>query len=79
MLTDQDITKLIDAEKSVFATKDDVESLRHDFSTLGTSIDAYAKRADTYFSEMVVLTHRVQRMEEWIRNVAAKVGVEYKT
>lgn len=78
MLTSQDIIKLIEAEKSVFSTKEDIQSLRHDFSVLGSSVDGYAKRADTYFSEMVVLTHRVARMEEWIRSVATKIGIEFK-
>jgi hypothetical protein len=47
MLTDQDIKKLIEAEKEVFTTKDDFELLRKDFRTLQTSVDGYAKLADT--------------------------------
>lgn len=78
MLTDADIKKFIDAGKEVFTTKADFESLRSDFRSLQTSVDNYAKRADIYFQEMVVLSHRVQRMEEWIRQVSEKIGVEYK-
>lgn len=48
MLTDQDIRKLIAAVKEEFPTKADFEDLRGDFRTLQTSVDNYAKRADTY-------------------------------
>lgn len=78
MLTGQDIAKLIEAEKEVFPTKADFELLRKDFRTLQTSVDGYAKLADTYYKEVVVLVSKVQRMEEWIRRVSSKIGVEYK-
>lgn len=57
MLTSQDVQKLI----RVFVTKEDlreaVESLstKEDFNNLLNAIDAYAKKADTYFQEMVRL------------------------
>lgn len=55
MLDDKDIQKLIE----VFATKEDLlymkDEIRKDFSDLQTSIDAYAKKADGYFQEMIVL------------------------
>lgn len=78
MLTDQDIAKLIGAEKQVFTTKADFELLRADFSSLQSSVDSYAKRADTYYQEVMVLVSKVERMEEWIRRVSAKLGIEYK-
>jgi hypothetical protein len=37
------------------------------FSELQGAVDAYATRADAYFQEMVVLTHRVQRHERWLQ------------
>lgn len=43
MLTDEDIKKLIDAEKEVFTTKEDLAKLEQMFSNLQTSVDAYAK------------------------------------
>lgn len=56
MLTDEDIKKLIE----VFATKEDLKeavknlSTKDDFNKLLTAVDAYAKKADTYFQEMVL-------------------------
>lgn len=49
MLTDEDIKMMTE----VFATKEDLNALsdgiRSDFSSLHASVDAYAKKADTYF------------------------------
>ena len=50
-LTDKDIEKLIE----VFATKEEIQELIEPLATkqsvldLETAIDAYAKKADTYF------------------------------
>ena len=61
MLTNEDIKKLVKAHKTIFATKEDLEKLkedlRQDFGVLQTAVDNYAKRADTYFQEMVMLSH----------------------
>lgn len=38
------------------------------------AVDAYAKKADTYFQEMVSLSHKVDRQEKWIHQMADKLG-----
>lgn len=38
--------------------------MKKDFVNLQTSVDAYAKKADTYFQEMVMLAHKVDRHEK---------------
>jgi len=76
MLTSEDIQKLIEAEKEVFTTKEDFEQLKQMFSDLQSSVDSYAKKADAYFQEMVVLSHKVNRMEKWIQQLADKVGIK---
>jgi len=82
MLDDKDIEKIIKAMENVFPTKVEVdkkfEDFRGDFSDLQTSVDIYAKRADTYFQEMVVMNNNYRRLESWIHLVAEKVGVELK-
>jgi len=30
-----------------------------------TAVDTYAKKADAYFQEMVMLVHKVDRHEKW--------------
>ena len=56
MLTNEDIQKLID----VFATRDELDKrfdeMSQDFSDLQTAVDAYAKKADTYFQDPVKVT-----------------------
>ena len=46
------------------------------FSDLQGSVDAYAQRADGYFQEMVMLSHKVDRHERWLRQIAERVGVK---
>ena len=80
MLTEKDIKKIIEANQEVFPTKGDFEDFREEmrksFSDLQTSVDAYAKKADTYFQEMVALSHKVDRHEKWIKQLADKLGVK---
>lgn len=51
MLDDKDIKKLIEvfATREEVATKQDLEEIKGDFRNLQTSVDAYAKKADTFF------------------------------
>ncbi len=78
MLDDKDIQKLIEvfATRDEVATKQDIEELKKDFANLQTSVDAYAKKADTYFQEMVMLAHKVDKLEKWIHLIAEKVGIK---
>jgi len=78
MLTDEDIKKLIEvfATREEVATKSDLEEIRKDFSNLQVSVDSYAKKADTYFQEMVMLSHKIDRHEKWLQQVADKIGIK---
>ena len=78
MLDDKDIQKLIEvfATREEVATKQDLEILRKDFSDLQISVDAYAQKADAYFQEMVMLTHKVDRHEKWFHQIAEKLGIK---
>ena len=76
MLEDKDIEKLLD----VFATKEDFysfrEEMRNGFSDLQALVDAYTKKADTYFQEIVMLAHKVDRHEKWLLQLAQKFGIK---
>ena len=37
------------------------------------------KKADTYFQEMVILSHQVNRLDRWIRQIVEKVGVKLES
>ena len=80
MLTNEDIVKIIKAEQEVFATREELDKrfdkIREDFSNLQTAVDAYAQKADTYFQEMLMLSHKVDRHEKWIQQIAEKLGIK---
>ena len=68
MLEEQDIQRLA----QVFATKAELQAAvsnlatKNDINELLNAIVAYANKADTYFQEMVMLSHKVDRHERWI-------------
>lgn len=89
MLSDTDIKKIIKANRKVFATKEDLakfatkeelvaleERLTKSFSDLQSAVDKFAKKADAYFQEMLVLAHKVERHEKWLHQIAEKLGVK---
>ncbi len=49
---------------------------KEDVQVLMDSVDVYAKKADTYFQEMVMLSHKVDRHEKWLRQVAEKLEIK---
>ncbi len=49
---------------------------KSDINNLLNAIDAYAKKADTFFQEMVMLAHKVDRLERWIQQIAKATGVK---
>lgn len=80
MLTNEDIQKIIEAQREVFATKEDFENFREEmrknFSDMLTAVDSYAKKADAYFQEMLMLAKKVDRLEKWVMQIAEKVGIK---
>lgn len=76
MMTPEDIQKLIEAEREVFTTKDDFARLEQMFSNLQTSVDVYAKKADTYFQEISAMRNALNRHEEAIKKIAEKIGIK---
>ena len=47
-----------------------------DVRSLAEAVDAYAKKADAYFQEMVMMSHKVERLEKWLHQVAEKIGIK---
>lgn len=46
------------------------------FAELQSSVDDYAEKASAFFQEMVVLSHKVNRLEKWVQQIAEKVGIK---
>jgi len=80
MLEDEDVQKIIKAQKDVFPTKVDFESfkdeMRGDFANLQTSVDGYAKKVDDYSQDETMLSHKVNRHENWLIKIADKIGIK---
>ena len=78
----ESVDKRFDKLFEVFATKEDLKeavrnlSTKEDFDNLLNTVDTYAKRADTYFQEMVALSHKVDRHEKWMHQIAEKLGIK---
>ena len=73
----EDFSELIQYLDEKFTRIDQrFDEAKKDFIDLQTSVDTYAKKADTYFQEMVILAHKVDRLEKWIHKIAEKVGIK---
>ena len=53
-----------------------LDELGEGFSNLQAAVDSYAQRADAYFQEMVALSHKVERHERWLHQIAERLGVK---
>ena len=56
--------------------KKDIGNLNTRVNEMYDGLDAYAKKADTYFQEHLMLGGKIDRQEKWIHKVAKKVGVK---
>ena len=84
--TKQDLKEALDDNVQrylkVFVTKtefkEEVDKLatKSDINNLMTAIDVYAKKADTYFQEMVMLNQKVNMLEKWIHQLADQSGIK---
>jgi len=74
---DKDYSELVQYLDEKFIRVDQrFDEVKKDFVDLQTSVDAYAKKADTYFQEMMMLAHEVDRHEKWIKQIAEKLGIK---
>ena len=47
-----------------------------DVDKLFAAVDEYARKADTYFQEMLMLAQKIDRHEKWLHQVAEKLGIK---
>ena len=47
-----------------------------ELNRLTNAVDGYAKKVDDYTQEMLMLAHKVDRLEQWILKVAEATGVK---
>ena len=74
---DKDYSELIEYLDQKFTSIDNrFDEMKADFNNLQSAVDAYAKKADAYFQEMVMLSHKVDRHEKWFHQIAEKLGIK---
>ena len=59
-------------EKRLDNRMDDLEG---EVRSLRTAVDGYAHKADAYFQEMAMPSHKVNRLEKWILQIAEKTNI----
>lgn len=76
-MSDDQFTKLFkyfeDFRSEVNSRFDNVD---HKFDQLQSAVDAYAKKADTYYQEMAAMDHKIRRLEKYIEALADKTGLD---
>lgn len=76
-MSEEDFTKLYRYFDERFAKiNKKFERVNKDNNTTLNSVDAYAKKAETYMQEMLALAHKVDRHEQWIMKVAQASDVK---
>lgn len=82
MLTPEDIKAIVQAGKEIYATKEDLATLElkfdQKFDKIITALDGIAKNMLDYHQEAAANRTRLERMEEWIKQAAEKIGLQYK-
>ena len=51
---------------------------KQSFNSLQTSVDGLAVIFKKYYEEQKVMTHRLERVEDWIKKVSDKIGVKFE-
>ncbi len=73
----EDFSELIEYLDGKFSEAEKERAdIRNEVKDLRGAVDTYAKKADTYFQEMVALSHKVDRHEKWLRQVADKLDIK---
>lgn len=74
---DKDFSELVEYLDEKFTVIDKkLDEMKQDFNDLQTSVDAYTKKADAYFQEMLMLAQKVDRHERWLQQIADKLGIK---
>lgn len=78
-MSEDEFTKLfkyMQAEFNKINSRLEETATKEELDRLTNAVDTYAKKVDEYTQEMLMLAHKVERLEKWINQIAAKTGVK---
>ncbi len=75
MLTSVEIQRIINAQKEIFYTREEMDQK---FSSLQTSVDRIAKDNLQKNQELLAVTHKLRNIHDWVEQAAPKIGIEFK-
>jgi len=78
-MSEDEFTKLFKYMQDEFdkiSSKLEETATKKELDQLTNAVDTYAKKVDEYTQEMLMLAHKVDRLEKWINQIAAKTGVK---
>lgn len=77
--TDDELAKIFKYMQQEFkAVRSEVGEARAGIRSLQVSVDSYAKQVMELTQEHLMLSRKVDRMENWIQEIAQKTGVKLK-
>lgn len=79
-MSEDEFTRLFKYMQAEFAKIDErFEGVNNRIDVLTNAVDAYAKQTETYMQEMLLLAHKVDKLESWILKIAEATGVKLAT
>lgn len=76
-MTADDFTKLFKFMQEEFgAVRKEIAQVQTSVDNYAGAVDAFAKQSETYMQEMLMLSHKVERLERWIMKIAEETGVK---
>lgn len=75
-MSQDEFTKLFKYMQKEFKNIDKrFDDQSNSINELRNDVDGYAKQAETYMQEMLAISHKMDRLERWINEIAEKTGV----
>lgn len=62
-------------DQAITPLREDIAALQSDMTDLKGSVANLSAQVKKYHEEMLVSGHRIDRLEEWAKQVGSKVGV----
>lgn len=72
----KELVEYLDVKFGKLEDKLDRKAEKSEVNEILANLDAYAKQADTYFQEHILLAGQVSRHERWHERIAKRLGMK---